>query len=145
MTGRCEFGSGKGGFTQIASGTVSVAMRWLKLLCERTCRPQRKRTRCGTERSMMGRPRQLSMSEGCYDTICNPHLGIASPVLQRRHAGKAAEGNSGDQTLSKASALVTMPISASEGAGEVVSGVGEGRSTCEDGDSITPSERRDLT
>jgi hypothetical protein len=37
MTSRCEFDSGKGGFTQIAPGTVSVAMRWLKLLCERTC------------------------------------------------------------------------------------------------------------
>ncbi len=145
VTSRCEFGFGKGGFTRIASGTVSVAMRWLKLPCERACRPQRKRTRCGTERSQMGRPRQPSMSEGCYDTMRNPHLGIASPVLQRRHAGKATEGNSGDQTSSKALALVTAPISASEGAGEVVSGVGEGSSIREDGDSITPSERRALT
>ena len=120
-------------------------MHWLKLPYERTCRPQRKRTRCGTERSQMGRPRQPLVSEGCYDTMRNPHLGIASPVLQRRHAGKATEGNSGDQTSSKASALVTVPISASEGAGEVVSGVGEDSSICEDGDSITPSERRVLT
>jgi len=93
----------------------------------------------------MGRPRQPSVSEGCYGTMRNPHLGIASPVLQRRHAGKAMEGNSGDQTSSKAAALVTVPISASEGAGEVVSGVGEGSSIREDGDSITPSERRALT
>jgi len=145
VTSRCKFGSGKGGFTRIVSGTVSVAMRWLKLPCERTCRPQRKRTRRGTERSQMGRPRQPSLSEGCYDTMRNPHLGIASPVLQRWHAGKAAEGNSGDQTSSKASALVTEPISASEGAGEVMFGVGEGSSIREDGDSITPSERRALT
>jgi hypothetical protein len=53
--------------------------------------------------------------------------------LQRWHAGKAAEGNSGDQTSSKASAFVTVPISACEGAGEVVSGVGEGNSIHEDG------------
>ena len=90
----------------------------------------------------MGRPRQPSMSEGCYDTMRNPHLGIASPVLQRWHAGKATEGNSGDQTSSEASALVTVPISACEGAGEVASGVGEGSSIGEDGDSITPVERR---
>ena len=93
----------------------------------------------------MGRPRQPSVSEGCYDTMRNPHLGIASPVLQRRHAGKAIEGNSGDQTSSEASALVTVPISVCEGAGEVTSGVGEGSSIREDGDSITPSERRALT
>ena len=93
----------------------------------------------------MGRPREPSVSEGCYDTTRNPHLGIASPVLQRRHAGKATEGNSGDQTSPKALALVTAPISASEGAGEVMSGVGEGSSIREDGDSITPSERRALT
>jgi hypothetical protein len=65
--------------------------------------------------------------------------------LQRRHAGKATEGNSGDQTSSEASALVIVPISASEGAGEVTFGVGEGSSIREDGDSITPSERRALT
>lgn len=75
----------------------------------------------------------------------NPHLGIASPVLQRRHAGKAMEGNSGDQTSSNASTLVTLPISVSERVGEVMSGVGEGSSIGEDGDSITPSERRALT
>jgi hypothetical protein len=65
--------------------------------------------------------------------------------LQRWHAGKAMEGNSGDQMSSKASALVTVPISACEGAGEVASGVGEGSSIREDGDSITPLERRALT
>lgn len=145
MTSRCEFGSGKGGFTQIAPGTVSAAMRWLKLPIERSYRPQRERTRCGTERSMVGRPRKLSVSEGCYDTMRNPHLGIASPVLQRRHAAKATKDNSGDQTSSKPAGLVTMPISVSERAGEVVSGVGEGSSIREDGDSITPSERSVLT
>jgi len=55
------------------------------------------------------------------------------------------EGNSGDQTSSKPVGLVTVPISVCEGAGEVVSGVGEGSSIREDGDSITPSERRALT
>jgi hypothetical protein len=74
----------------------------------------------------MGRPREPSVSEGCYDTMRNPHLGIASPVLQRRHASKATEGNSGDQASSEASASVTRPISVSERAGEVASGVGEG-------------------
>ena len=93
----------------------------------------------------MGRPRKPSVSEGCNDAMRNPHLGIASPVLQRRHAGKATEGNSGDQTSSEAVASVTVPISVSEKAGEVMSGVGEGSSIREDGDSITPSERRALT
>jgi hypothetical protein len=65
--------------------------------------------------------------------------------LQRRHAAKVMEGNSGDQTSSKPVGLVTVPISVCERAGEVMSGVGEGSSIREDGDSITLSERSVLT
>ncbi len=54
MTSRCEFDIGNQGPARLERGTVSGAIRWLKLPDSQARRPQRKRTRISTVRQNQG-------------------------------------------------------------------------------------------
>jgi len=143
MTNRCKFGLGNSGLAQVAMGTASMSNHPAVAAQMQTCRPQRKRTRCSSERSR-GEGRAGGHHAKAIMVSSSAHVdGTTSPLLQWWHAGKAVGVNSGDRILSRG--LVAPSISMSEVMGKAVCGVGGAHSIDEAEDSITSEERRGLT
>lgn len=143
MTNRWKFGLGNNGLAQVAMGTASMSNHLAVAAQMQTCRPQRKRTRCSSERSEWeGRASRPYAKASMVSSLV--HIdGTTSPLLQWWHAGKVVGVNSGDRILSRS--LVAPSISIGEMMGKAICGVGGAHSIDETEDSITSEERRGLT
>jgi len=148
MTCRCEFGRGNYGLAHVAMGTVRVSNSLAVAAQMRIRRPQRKRTRISTVRSVReGRAGSLHAKAVMVPSL-SPCGGTISPVSWWWYAEKAVGGNLGDHTASERVKMrsVARPISPQgETVGEAPCGVRRAHSICDVRDSITLIERRGPT
>jgi len=153
MTSRWKFGNGNDGLARVAMGTVSGAIRWLKLSRCESADCSESEHACSTDSAIWEVERVTGPRRQNGALYEARREGVAPAVSRWWYAEKVVQANLGDHTVSSIVAqpfcwvlLVALPINPKgETAGKALCGVREARGISDARDSITLEERRGLT